>query len=716
MAVCPSTPLSAVAARLFAPQPVCAPDGLLRAKCRRPQSIRQWCRLRGVTPIYPRSLRFKDGRHEATRQRLLCRATAAGSHAPGASPGDPVQPATIPAGAPASPAQKTAASRLATLHAWIAVLPRITAWAVGLTTIVALLVPSMFAWVSPASYAPILGMLMFAMGLNMRTEDFKAVITKRPLWLATGFAAHWVIKPVLGVLLASLLIPALGLEAAVGTGLILTTCVSGAQLANYATFITHPEMAPFTISLTALTTISGVALTPLLSLALLGTRVSVDLGGMAASIAQIVLLPVASGVFINARLRPLADTLRPYMPLLAFVLTVSCIGSPVALSSDTILSPLGAKLVLPVVMLHAAAFAGGYALIARTRLREILLPEELEEAGDKGDTESRGSRASSPGVGQDSAARSSPGAGAGISSSENGAAAAAVPTHVKLSRALAYTTGMQSSLLATLLATKYFSSNPNVAVPCVISTVIMTMMGYFMSSVWQPKKEAWAPGAAGLSAASTPAVKPSPATPAVKPSPATPAVKPSPATPAVKPSPATPAVKPSPATPAVKPSPATPAVKPSPATPAVKPSPATPAVKPSPATPAVKPSPATTNVSSQRVWAGEMAAAAELPPRGPQARPPPAKAVPKPKPTPKSLAQELAEVVALLQRDLGAQGVREVSVGFLDRQVFGSFWNGRVIHNFWLFFPDSTLNGEPGNFAGASEPLPPCINPPNTTN
>ena len=73
------------------------------------------------------------------------------------------------------------------------------------------------------------------------------------------------------------------------------SCVSGAQLSNYATFLVHPEQAALSIVLTALSTASGVALTPLLVLLLLGQRIPIDVQGMAASITQIVILPVGIG-------------------------------------------------------------------------------------------------------------------------------------------------------------------------------------------------------------------------------------------------------------------------------------------------------------------------------------------------------------------------------------------------------------------------------------
>ena len=55
------------------------------------------------------------------------------------------------------------------------------------------------------------------------------------------------------------------------------------------------HQAPLSIVLTALSTAAGVAVTPLLAFWLLGTRLPVDVSGMALSIAQIVLAPVTAG-------------------------------------------------------------------------------------------------------------------------------------------------------------------------------------------------------------------------------------------------------------------------------------------------------------------------------------------------------------------------------------------------------------------------------------
>lgn len=79
----------------------------------------------------------------------------------------------------------------------------------------------------------------------------------------------------------------------------MTSCVSGAQLSNYATFLTDPPMAPLSIVMTSLSTATAALVTPFLSLLLIGKRLPVDVIGMISNIIQIVVVPVAAGLLLN---------------------------------------------------------------------------------------------------------------------------------------------------------------------------------------------------------------------------------------------------------------------------------------------------------------------------------------------------------------------------------------------------------------------------------
>lgn len=84
-----------------------------------------------------------------------------------------------------------------------------------------------------------------------------------------------------------------------GAGIMLVSCVSGAQLSNYATFLTDPPLAPLSIVMTSLSTATAVFVTPMLSLLLIGKRLPVDVVGMVSSILQIVIAPITAGLLLN---------------------------------------------------------------------------------------------------------------------------------------------------------------------------------------------------------------------------------------------------------------------------------------------------------------------------------------------------------------------------------------------------------------------------------
>ncbi|ONM56474.1 putative sodium/metabolite cotransporter BASS6 chloroplastic [Zea mays] len=198
------------------------------------------------------------------------------------------------------------------------------------STILALVYPPSFTWFTTRYYAPALGFLMFAVGVNSSAKDFIEAI-KRPDAIAAGYIGQFVIKPLFGFLFGTLAVAVLNLPAAlgkklsscificfrisiaayvvnsdvnlsVGAGIMLVSCVSGAQLSNYATFLTDPHMAPLSIVMTSLSTATAVFVTPTLSYFLIGQKLPVDVKGMMSSIVQIVVAPIAAGLLLNSLL------------------------------------------------------------------------------------------------------------------------------------------------------------------------------------------------------------------------------------------------------------------------------------------------------------------------------------------------------------------------------------------------------------------------------
>ena len=80
---------------------------------------------------------------------------------------------------------------------------------------IALLMPTAFTGLAPA-INPLLGVIMFGMGLTLTPPDF-AIIAKRPIPVVIGVIAQYGVMPLLGLLVASVL----GLPAALAAGVIL---------------------------------------------------------------------------------------------------------------------------------------------------------------------------------------------------------------------------------------------------------------------------------------------------------------------------------------------------------------------------------------------------------------------------------------------------------------------------------------------------------------
>ena len=108
---------------------------------------------------------------------------------------------------------------LYTLSTWIAA--HITWWVVAVSA-VALVLPASFNWIGTAAVTPMLGLVMFGMGLTLNPADFQIVFS-RPKDVIIGCLAQFIVMPVLAWLLAKVfhLSPELAL------GVILVGCCPG---------------------------------------------------------------------------------------------------------------------------------------------------------------------------------------------------------------------------------------------------------------------------------------------------------------------------------------------------------------------------------------------------------------------------------------------------------------------------------------------------------
>lgn len=247
-------------------------------------------------------------------------------------------------------------NKIITLSAWIAA--HITLIVV-LVTVVVLFLPSSFNWISTSAITPMLGVVMFGMGLTLRPSDFKPVL-QHPKDILIGELAQFLIMPSLAWLLSKLL----ALPEELALGVVLVGCCPGGTASNVICYLAKGDV-PLSVAMTGVSTLLAPVITPALVWLLAGESVDVDIAGMFLSIVQVVIVPIVLGFAAN---HYFGQTTRRIVPLLPMISTLSIafiIGIIVAHNSASILTC--SLIVAVAVILHnVLGLALGYGLTALT--------------------------------------------------------------------------------------------------------------------------------------------------------------------------------------------------------------------------------------------------------------------------------------------------------------------------------------------------------------
>ncbi len=209
---------------------------------------------------------------------------------------------------------------------------------------VSVLWPQGFSWIDTKTINPLLGVIMFGMGLTLKPQDLKVVV-QRPKDIAVGCLAQFIIMP--GT--AWLLTQAFGLPKELALGVILVGCCPGGTASNVITYLAGGDLA-LSVGMTATSTLLAPLLTPLLVFLLAGTMVEVDTVGMLLSIVYVVIAPIVAGLFFQRFLPRLTQRVTPYLPAFSSLVIAMTVTIVVSHTADNLLR--GGLMVILVVMLH----------------------------------------------------------------------------------------------------------------------------------------------------------------------------------------------------------------------------------------------------------------------------------------------------------------------------------------------------------------------------
>ena len=161
------------------------------------------------------------------------------------------------------------------------------------TSALALFVPTSFSWIETSAITPMLGIVMFGMGLTLKPSDFKPVVM-HPKDILIGELAQFVVMPGAAWALCKIL----NLPSELALGVILVGCCPGGTASNVICYLAKGDIA-LSVAMTGVSTLLAPIVTPLMVLWLAGQQIEVDAIGMFKNICIVTLLPVATGVIFN---------------------------------------------------------------------------------------------------------------------------------------------------------------------------------------------------------------------------------------------------------------------------------------------------------------------------------------------------------------------------------------------------------------------------------
>ena len=214
--------------------------------------------------------------------------------------------------------------------------------------------PETFIDYKPA-IIPMLGVVMFAMGLTLSMDDFRRVM-RSPKVIGLGLILQFGLMPLIAFVIAI----GLNLSTAIMAGLILVGACPGGTASNVICYLARGDVA-LSITLTAISTLLAVFLTPVLTWLYIGQEVAVPIIKMMLTVLKIIILPVTLGIIVNRYFGQYLTQVKQLLPVISITAIVFIIAIIVALNAHQ-MSQLVFPVIIAVILHNGLGLAGGYAI------------------------------------------------------------------------------------------------------------------------------------------------------------------------------------------------------------------------------------------------------------------------------------------------------------------------------------------------------------------
>lgn len=232
-----------------------------------------------------------------------------------------------------------------------------------IAAVIALVFPETLQQIRPTVINYLLGVVMFGMGLTLNLQDFKIVFS-RPKDVVIGCLAQFTIMPLLAWGLAR----AFSLDEALALGVVLVGCCPGGTASNVITYLAKGDLA-LSVGMTGVSTLLAPFLTPLLTWALAGKSVDVDVASMFLSILWVVILPIVIGLLVKWIWPKFTEKATDYLPAMSSLAIAFIVAIVISANANKLLA--GGLIIVLVVILHNLCGLGlGYLIGWLLRLSE----------------------------------------------------------------------------------------------------------------------------------------------------------------------------------------------------------------------------------------------------------------------------------------------------------------------------------------------------------
>ncbi len=212
--------------------------------------------------------------------------------------------------------------------------------------------PNMLSWFKGPWITFSLGGIMLGMGLTLEAKDFSYVFQK-PIPVILGTVLQFTIMPGLGYLLGKVF----SLPESFAIGLILVSACPGGTASNVIAYLARADLA-LSVTLTTVSTILGIVMTPLLVSILVGNRTEVDSFGLIQTTFLVILIPVSLGLMIKKWSPNVSKEIVKISPAISVVLITLIVGSILSQGKHVILAA-APSVFLSVFFLHIGGFGLG---------------------------------------------------------------------------------------------------------------------------------------------------------------------------------------------------------------------------------------------------------------------------------------------------------------------------------------------------------------------